>query len=173
MKQGLADPNSALWGGAKDLAELAPVVRGHLLHHDKIGIGVGKKLGDVVDPVVVMPDIEGDDSEKTRGSFRCLLRAAFEREREMGAVDDGKKDASTVSRPLRARAARIATMSVPTRRKGSPLLTMSSAGNHRASKPIRVRIAPMTSPALASAFKANGMFYFPLCSGLGKVRGGA
>lgn len=26
----------------------------------------------------------------------------------------------------------------------------------------------MTSPALASAFKANGMLYFGLCSGLGR-----
>jgi hypothetical protein len=27
----------------------------------------------------------------------------------------------------------------------------------------------MTSPALASAFKANGMLYFGLCSGLGRA----
>jgi hypothetical protein len=64
-------------------------------------------------------------------------------------------------------------MGVPARRKGSPLLTLSSAGNHRASNLIRVRIALITSPALASAFKAKGMVDFGLSSGLGKVRSGA
>jgi hypothetical protein len=42
--------------------------------------------------VVVMPDIEGHDSEEASRSRRCFLRATVEREREMGAVDDGKKE---------------------------------------------------------------------------------
>ena len=62
-------------------------------------------------------------------------------------------------------------MSVKARRKGSPLLTISSAGNHLARSPIKVTVAPMTSPALASAFKANGMLYFGLSSGLRTVQG--
>ena len=67
------------------------MIAGHLLHHDEIGIGVGEELGDVADPVIVVPDIEGHDPEETRGSRRCLLRSALQGEREMGAVDDHKK----------------------------------------------------------------------------------
>ena len=64
----------------------------------------------------------------------------------------------------------MSTMSVPARRNGSPLLTMSSAGNHLARSPSKVRIAPITSPALASAFNRNGMLDFRSFCGLVQVR---
>ncbi len=72
----------------KRAAQLAPIVPGHLLHHDEIGIGLGEKLGDLVDPVVLVPDIEGDHPEEARGAGRRLLRPALQALREMDAVDD-------------------------------------------------------------------------------------
>jgi hypothetical protein len=48
------------------------------LQHHGVGVGVAKKLRDVVDAVVPAPEIEGDDTQGPLASGRGVLGGALQ-----------------------------------------------------------------------------------------------